>query len=93
MNAALDPDQRADLVVKQLTLAEKIQLVHGIGWGPLRAVADALGSCAVAGTDRNTAEARRTSQSFIRAGFLCGKLSFYLGKMSVRGAACVLNYT
>ncbi|MGI4831334.1 MAG: beta-glucosidase, partial [Janthinobacterium lividum] len=30
------PDQRADLVVKELTLAEKIQLVHGIGWGPLR---------------------------------------------------------
>ncbi len=35
-NAALTPDQRADLVVAQLTLAEKIQLVHGIGWGPLR---------------------------------------------------------
>jgi beta-glucosidase len=37
MNAALDPDTRADLVVKQMTLDEKIQLVHGIGWGPLRA--------------------------------------------------------
>jgi beta-glucosidase len=37
MNAALDPDQRADLVIAQLTLDEKIQLVHGIGWGPLRA--------------------------------------------------------
>ncbi len=37
MNTALSPDQRADLVVRQLTLAEKIQLVHGIGWGPLRA--------------------------------------------------------
>ena len=36
MNAQLSPDQRADLVVKELTLAEKIQLVHGIGWGPLR---------------------------------------------------------
>ena len=36
MNAALDPDQRADLVVRELSLAEKIQLVHGIGWGPLR---------------------------------------------------------
>ncbi len=36
MNAALSPDQRADLVLKELTLAEKIQLVHGIGWGPLR---------------------------------------------------------
>ena len=36
MNAQLGPDQRADLVVKELTLAEKIQLVHGIGWGPLR---------------------------------------------------------
>ena len=36
MNASLSPDQRADLVVKELTLDEKIQLVHGIGWGPLR---------------------------------------------------------
>src|SRR5579875_1461365 len=36
MNTQLNPDQRADLVVKELTLAEKIQLVHGIGWGPLR---------------------------------------------------------
>ena len=36
MNKQLTPDQRADLVVHELTLAEKIQLVHGIGWGPLR---------------------------------------------------------
>jgi beta-glucosidase len=35
MNASLSPDLRADLVIKQLTLDEKIQLVHGIGWGPL----------------------------------------------------------
>ena len=35
-NPALTPDQRADLLLKELTLAEKIQLVHGIGWGPLR---------------------------------------------------------
>lgn len=35
-DTSLSPDQRADLVVKELTLAEKIQLVHGIGWGPLR---------------------------------------------------------
>jgi beta-glucosidase len=35
MNASLPPDLRADLVMKQLTLDEKIQLVHGIGWGPL----------------------------------------------------------
>jgi beta-glucosidase len=37
MNAALDPDTRADLMIKEMTLDEKIQLVHGIGWGPLRA--------------------------------------------------------
>ncbi len=36
MNTSLSPDQRADMIVKQLTLDEKIQLVHGIGWGPLR---------------------------------------------------------
>ena len=35
MNASLSPDTRADLVIKQMTLDEKIQLVHGIGWGPL----------------------------------------------------------
>lgn len=36
MNTSLSPDERADLLVKELTLDEKIQLVHGIGWGPLR---------------------------------------------------------
>ncbi len=36
MNASLTPDQRADLVIAELTLDEKIQLGHGIGWGPLR---------------------------------------------------------
>jgi len=35
MDASLPPDLRADMVVEQLTLDEKIQLVHGIGWGPL----------------------------------------------------------
>jgi beta-glucosidase len=37
MNASLSPDLRAEALVKQLTLDEKIQLVHGIGWGPLKA--------------------------------------------------------
>jgi beta-glucosidase len=32
---SLSPDQRADLVQKELTLDEKIQLVHGTGWGAL----------------------------------------------------------
>jgi beta-glucosidase len=36
MNTALDADTRADLVVHEMTLDEKIQLVHGIGWGVLR---------------------------------------------------------
>jgi beta-glucosidase len=36
MNASLSPDQRAEAVMEQLTLDEKIQLVHGIGWGPLK---------------------------------------------------------
>jgi beta-glucosidase len=35
MNTSLAPDLRADLVIKRLTLEEKLQLVHGIGWGPL----------------------------------------------------------
>jgi beta-glucosidase len=36
MNASLPPDLRAGAVMQQLTLDEKIQLVHGIGWGPLK---------------------------------------------------------
>lgn len=36
MNKTLSPDQRADMVLEQMTLDEKIQLVHGTGWGILR---------------------------------------------------------
>jgi beta-glucosidase len=36
MDSSLSPDQRADLVLRQMTLDEKIQLVHGTGWGVLR---------------------------------------------------------
>jgi beta-glucosidase len=34
-DTTLSPDRRADLVVQQMTLAEKIQLVHGTGYGVL----------------------------------------------------------
>jgi beta-glucosidase len=37
MNPSLDADARADLMIQQMTLDEKIQLVHGAGWGVLRA--------------------------------------------------------
>jgi beta-glucosidase len=36
MNKALSPDERANLVIGQMTLDEKIQMVHGDGWGVLR---------------------------------------------------------
>jgi len=36
MEKSLSPDQRADMVMKEMTLDEKIQLVHGTGWGVLR---------------------------------------------------------
>jgi beta-glucosidase len=36
MNPSLSPDQRADLALQQMTLDEKLQLVHGTGWGVLR---------------------------------------------------------
>jgi beta-glucosidase len=36
MNTALSPDERANMVIAQMTLDEKIQLVHGTGWGVLR---------------------------------------------------------
>jgi beta-glucosidase len=35
-NKSLSPDERADMVLKEMTLDEKIQLVHGAGWGVLR---------------------------------------------------------
>ena len=31
MNTALSPDERADLVLKEMTLDEKIALLHGVG--------------------------------------------------------------
>src|SRR5579875_817131 len=37
MNKSLSPDQRADLVMKQMTLDEKMNFVHGTGWNGLRA--------------------------------------------------------
>src|SRR5664279_3248276 len=36
MNQSLPPDERADMVLKEMTLDEKIQLVHGTGWGALQ---------------------------------------------------------
>jgi beta-glucosidase len=35
-DTSLSPDRRADLVVQQMTLDEKLQLVHGVGWTVLR---------------------------------------------------------
>jgi beta-glucosidase len=37
MNKSLDADARADRMIHEMTLDEKIQLVHGSGWGVLRA--------------------------------------------------------
>src|SRR5260370_34941734 len=31
MNASLSPDERADLVLKEMTLDEKVALLHGVG--------------------------------------------------------------
>ena len=36
MDTSLSPDRRADLVLAQMTEAEKLQLVHGTGWGVLK---------------------------------------------------------
>src|ERR1700739_2526992 len=36
MDKSLSPDERADLALHEMTLDEKIQLVHGDGWGVLR---------------------------------------------------------
>ena len=34
-NTSLSPDERADLVIEKMTMDEKIQLVHGLGWEAL----------------------------------------------------------
>ena len=31
-DAKLSPDERADMVIKEMTLDEKIQMLHGLGW-------------------------------------------------------------
>jgi len=36
MDSSLDPDTRADLMAREMTMDEKIQLVHGDGWGVLK---------------------------------------------------------
>ena len=36
MDKTLSPDRRADMVIAEMTLGEKIQMVHGTGWGALR---------------------------------------------------------
>ena len=36
LDKTLPPDKRADLLIAQMTLDEKIQLVHGTGWGAMR---------------------------------------------------------
>jgi beta-glucosidase len=36
MDRSLSADRRAELVVDQMTLDEKLQMVHGTGWGVLR---------------------------------------------------------
>jgi beta-glucosidase len=56
MNTKLSPDERADMVLKQLTLDEKITLLHGNGmpgWGKPRA--NAYWATAVRGCARHTA--------------------------------------
>src|ERR1017187_7318968 len=41
MNKSLSSDQRADLIVAQLTLDEKVSLLHGGGWQMIFAGPDA----------------------------------------------------
>ena len=42
MDASLSPDQRASLLIAQMTLDEKVSLLHGSGWGALFAPPDSL---------------------------------------------------
>jgi beta-glucosidase len=49
MNKSLSADQRADLIVAQMTLDEKISLLHGGGWGLIFAGPEAPPSKSVGG--------------------------------------------
>jgi beta-glucosidase len=49
MDKTLSPDQRADLLVKALTLDEKISLLHGNGWGEILAGPDRMPARALGG--------------------------------------------
>jgi beta-glucosidase len=40
MDRSLSPDQRADLVIREMTIDEKMNFVHGTGWNGLRADAE-----------------------------------------------------
>jgi beta-glucosidase len=57
MNTSLSADERADLVIREMTLDEKVQLVHGTGWGVLKPGSEIppgsnFGAGFVAGIDR-----------------------------------------
>ncbi len=40
-NKSLSPDVRADMVIQKMTLDEKIQMLHGLGWGGMNSAANA----------------------------------------------------
>ncbi|HEU4601607.1 MAG TPA: glycoside hydrolase family 3 C-terminal domain-containing protein [Steroidobacteraceae bacterium] len=57
MNTSLSADERADLVIREMTLDEKVQMVHGTGWGVLKPGSEIpagsnFGAGYVAGIDR-----------------------------------------
>ncbi|MFY9746896.1 MAG: glycoside hydrolase family 3 C-terminal domain-containing protein [Acidobacteriaceae bacterium] len=68
---SLSPDQRADLIIKRMTLDEKIQLLHGLGWRAL-----------FAGTDSGPAV-----RSLGGAGFIPGIKRFGIPDLQMSDAA------
>ena len=76
MDHSLSPDQRSTLVLAQMTQDEKLQLVHGIGWGVLRAGSpvppeDNGGAGFVAGIKRCLGTSRTSTSRTRPSAFAC----------------------
>lgn len=92
-NKSLSPDERADLVMKEMTLDEKMNFVHGTGWNGLRPNAEipkgSLGGAGyVVGVDRLGIPGINMADSAVGVR-LAAQGSHYATLLpSVLGAAC-----
>jgi beta-glucosidase len=96
MNTSLSPDERADMVMKEMTLDEKIDLVHGNGmpgWGKPRPNAHLGngGAGFVLGVPRLGIPMIQMSDAAygVRSSAENGRYSTALGSVDILGTGCV----